>query len=177
MKLLSGALLLRGLPLSSATSAKYGVRRGDQEPLIYVPLDENASGTVHMAMMATLTSVVDEMCPAGDSITEYTCSSGYAGKDKNNTYSCRNLDFVPLHAAWFDGQYHRPWRRYLGLGAHQRRSVEGVWPDRAIWGHCLAYLGRLPTQTETSIWRDMEVIGNYAYIGSEAPGHGIQVFN
>jgi hypothetical protein len=96
MKLLSSALFLGGLSLSSATSAKYGVRRGDQEPLIYVPLvpaDEYASGTVHMAMMATLTSVVDEMCPAGDSITEYTpCSGGYAGKDKNNTYSPRNLD-------------------------------------------------------------------------------------
>jgi hypothetical protein len=28
----------------------------------------------------------------------------------------------------------------------------------------LAYLGRLPTQTETSIWRDMKVIGNYALV-------------
>lgn len=71
MKLLSSALFLGGLSLSSATSAKYGVRRGDQGPPIYVPLvpaDEYASGTVHMAMMATLTSVVDEMCPAGDSL-------------------------------------------------------------------------------------------------------------
>ncbi|KAF2179974.1 hypothetical protein K469DRAFT_730404 [Zopfia rhizophila CBS 207.26] len=41
----------------------------------------------------------------------------------------------------------------------------------------LAYLGRLPTQTETSLWRDIKVIDEYAYIGSEATGHGLQVFD
>lgn len=39
------------------------------------------------------------------------------------------------------------------------------------------YLGRLPTQTETSVWRDMKVVDGYCYIGSEAPDHGIQVFD
>jgi choice-of-anchor B domain-containing protein len=41
----------------------------------------------------------------------------------------------------------------------------------------LKYLGRLPTQTVPSIWRDMKVIDGYAYIGSEAAGHGLQIFN
>ncbi|KAJ7912360.1 hypothetical protein B0H13DRAFT_2251010 [Mycena leptocephala] len=41
----------------------------------------------------------------------------------------------------------------------------------------IAYLGRLPTQTDNSIWRDIKVIGTHAYIGSEALGHGIQVFD
>ena len=41
----------------------------------------------------------------------------------------------------------------------------------------LRYLGRLPTQTETSPWRDMKVIDGYLYIGSEAAGHGLQVFD
>lgn len=41
----------------------------------------------------------------------------------------------------------------------------------------LSYLGRLPTQTSSSTWRDMKVIGSHAYIGSEASRHGIQVFN
>lgn len=41
----------------------------------------------------------------------------------------------------------------------------------------LAYLGRLPTQTSSSTWRDIKVIGNHAYIGSEASSHGIQVFD
>lgn len=41
----------------------------------------------------------------------------------------------------------------------------------------LQYLGRLPTQTVSEIWRDMKVIGNHVYIGSEAAGHGLQVFD
>lgn len=41
----------------------------------------------------------------------------------------------------------------------------------------LKYLGRLPTQTEPAIWRDMKVVGDYVYIGSEAPNHGLQVFD
>ncbi|KAI9680509.1 MAG: hypothetical protein M1817_003949 [Caeruleum heppii] len=41
----------------------------------------------------------------------------------------------------------------------------------------LVYLGRLPTQTESSLWRDMKVIDGYCYIGAEAPGHGLQVFD
>lgn len=39
------------------------------------------------------------------------------------------------------------------------------------------YLGRLPTQTDISIWRDMKVIDGHCYIGSEAGDHGIQVFD
>jgi hypothetical protein len=28
-----------------------------------------------------------------------------------------------------------------------------------------------------SVWRDIKVIGDHAYIGSEAPGHGLQIFD
>ena len=38
-------------------------------------------------------------------------------------------------------------------------------------------LGRLPTRTSTSIWRDIKTVGDYAYIVSEASNHGIQVFD
>ena len=38
-------------------------------------------------------------------------------------------------------------------------------------------LGKLPTTTETSDWRDIKVYKNHAYIVSEAAGHGIQVFD
>ena len=39
------------------------------------------------------------------------------------------------------------------------------------------YLGTLPTNTLESFWRDVKVFQNYAFIVSEAPGHGMQVFN
>lgn len=39
------------------------------------------------------------------------------------------------------------------------------------------YVGRLPTQTVSSVWRDMKVIKDHVYIGSEAEGHGLQIFD
>jgi choice-of-anchor B domain-containing protein len=39
------------------------------------------------------------------------------------------------------------------------------------------YLGKLPTATSSSSWRDVKVFGDYAYIVSEASGHGVQVFD
>lgn len=39
------------------------------------------------------------------------------------------------------------------------------------------YIGRLPTQTNNSSWRDIKVYQNHAFIVSEASGHGMQVFN
>lgn len=41
----------------------------------------------------------------------------------------------------------------------------------------LSYLGRLDTQTEVTSWRDMKVIGDHVYIGSEARDHGLQIFD
>jgi len=39
------------------------------------------------------------------------------------------------------------------------------------------YLGKLPTHTSSSTWRDIKVYNNYAFIVSEASGHGIQIFD
>jgi choice-of-anchor B domain-containing protein len=39
------------------------------------------------------------------------------------------------------------------------------------------YLGKLPTHTTNSIWRDVKVYNNFAFIVSEASGHGMQIFD
>ena len=39
------------------------------------------------------------------------------------------------------------------------------------------YLGNLPTETSNSTWRDIKVYNNYAFIVSEANGHGMQIFD
>jgi len=39
------------------------------------------------------------------------------------------------------------------------------------------YLGELPTATQSSTWRDIKVYNNYAFIVSEAGGHGMQIFD
>ena len=39
------------------------------------------------------------------------------------------------------------------------------------------YLGKLPTHTSSSSWRDVKTYNNYAFVVSEAGGHGMQVFD
>jgi len=39
------------------------------------------------------------------------------------------------------------------------------------------YLGKLPTHTASSQWRDVKVYNNYAFIVSEASNHGMQIFD
>jgi len=39
------------------------------------------------------------------------------------------------------------------------------------------YLGKLPTHTTNSLWRDIKTYANHAYIVSEASGHGMQIFD
>src|SRR5690606_9195402 len=39
------------------------------------------------------------------------------------------------------------------------------------------YLGKLPTHTTATVWRDVKVYADYAFIVSEADKHGMQVFD
>ena len=39
------------------------------------------------------------------------------------------------------------------------------------------YLGKLPTAGSSSSWRDIKTVGDYAFIVSEANGHGMQIFD
>jgi choice-of-anchor B domain-containing protein len=39
------------------------------------------------------------------------------------------------------------------------------------------YLGTLPTHTSNSLWRDVETLDHYCFVGSEASGHGLQIFD
>ncbi len=39
------------------------------------------------------------------------------------------------------------------------------------------YVGTLPSHTTASAWRDVKVYADHAFIVSEAPGHGMQVFD
>ncbi|KAJ6541524.1 hypothetical protein B0H19DRAFT_959067 [Mycena capillaripes] len=120
-------------------------------------------------------------------ITEFTpCVSGYAGTEEGSTFSCNNLDlysFTP-HAdlgsttefgndiwGWTHIE-HNVSREFALVGESDGTAFVEVLPTGQV-----TYLGRLPTQTVKSTWRDIKVIGNYAYIGSEALGHGVQIFD
>ncbi|KAL3448351.1 hypothetical protein BJX65DRAFT_69813 [Aspergillus insuetus] len=107
------------------------------------------------------------------------CWRGKAGE-----YSCNNVDLLSFIS-------------HQGLGSETREGND-VWGWVSKWGRefgivgqtdgvafveilpltgSLRYVGRLATQTEPSVWRDIKVIGDHAYIGSEAPGHGLQIFD
>ncbi|KAJ6457220.1 hypothetical protein C8R45DRAFT_844320 [Mycena sanguinolenta] len=120
-----------------------------------------------------------------DAIKTYTpCIDGYAGTTPGdgNTYACRNLDlysFTP-HAELGSGTgfgndiwgWTHEAREFALVGQRDGTAFVEVLPSGQA-----VYLGSLGTQTENSTWRDIKVIGDYAYIGSEALGHGVQVFD
>ncbi len=105
------------------------------------------------------------------------CANGSAG-----IYPCENVDllsFVPLS----------------GLGGGQANDIWG-WTDSvtgseyALVGRTTGmsvvdisdpmnpvYVGNLPTHTSSSLWRDIKVYADHAYVVSEAFSHGMQVFD
>ena len=107
------------------------------------------------------------------------CVSGSA-----NVFSCNKVSlgqFLPLSAlgaSGEDGNDGWGWtdsttgREYYIAGRQGGVSfVDVTNPQSPI------FLGTLATHTSSSDWRDIKVIGDNAYIVSEAPGHGMQVFD
>ncbi|KAM0244335.1 hypothetical protein ACHAP5_006351 [Fusarium lateritium] len=107
------------------------------------------------------------------------CTDGKAGG-----YSCNNIDLLgflrhqDMGSRTREGNDIWGWthassgREFALQGQTDGTAFVEVHPDGS-----LTYVGRLPTQTVASSWRDIKVIGNYAYIGAEAAGHGLQIFD
>ncbi|MBC8754400.1 choice-of-anchor B family protein [Kordia sp. YSTF-M3] len=105
------------------------------------------------------------------------CENGLAGQ-----YSCDGYDLMstmPLSIfgaskgndswGWTDPQ---TGKEYVLMGTDENTSfVDITNPTDPI------YLGKLPTATVASSWRDVKVYNNHAFVVSEAPGHGMQVFD
>ena len=110
--------------------------------------------------------------------TAAKCKNGFAGE-----YPCKNVDLLDFIS-------------HEDLGATGKRGND-VWGwtskegrEFGIVGHTdgvafvevgkkgkLTYLGRLDTYTGIVSWRDMKVIKDHVYIGSEADNHGLQIFD
>lgn len=71
---------------------------------------------------------------------------------------------------WFDAQSNR---EYALMGLQNGTAfVDITDPESPV------FLGRLPTQTNSSVWRDIKVYQDHAYIVADAAGaHGMQVFD
>ena len=108
------------------------------------------------------------------------CTGGFAG-----AYPCNNIDLLSQltnlelgGTASTEGNDIWGWTdplngnefAIIGLTSHTA-FVDISVPTNPI------YLGKLPTASVNSIWRDIKVYNNHAFIVSEAPGHGMQVFD
>jgi len=121
----------------------------------------------------------DQMNPAdtGFETGQAPCVNGLAGG-----YSCNGYDLIgniPLTTfgstegkdcwGWVDAD---SGKEYALMGLEDGTAFIDI-SDEAN----LLYLGKLPTATVNSGWRDIKVYQNYAFIVSEAQGHGMQVFD
>lgn len=110
--------------------------------------------------------------------TATACVDGKAGE-----YSCRDADLKgflrhqDLGSITREGNDVWGWTsatgREFGIVGH----TDGVGFVEILKDGSLQAVGRLPTQTTNTVWRDMKVIGNHVYIGSESPNHGLQIFD
>ena len=97
-------------------------------------------------------------------------------------YPCSNVDFLSFTAGsalgggsmndiwgWTDPEFGT---EYVLLGRTSGTAFVDISdPVNPI------YLGNLPASGANSSWRDIKVDGNYAYVVSEASGHGMQIFD
>lgn len=112
------------------------------------------------------------------SIAQTPCEAGFAG-----IFPCENVDLmavVPSSTFTGAGDMNDIWgwvdpldnKEYVLLGMSNGTSFLDITdPLNPI------YLGYLPTHTTNSLWRDVKVYNNYAFVVSEAGGHGMQVFD
>jgi choice-of-anchor B domain-containing protein len=104
------------------------------------------------------------------------CENGFAGE-----YPCNNVDLQSVFTlaevgggdngndcwGWVsDGREFAIYGRSNGTA-----FIEITDPVNPV------YLGNLATHTVSSLWRDIKVFDNHAFIVSEAPDHGMQVFD
>lgn len=130
-------------------------------------------------MTETMRRMVADAQPAENlaPMTFTPCVGGFAG-----SYPCENIDllsFIPLSTfAAASGNDSWGWtdsltgNEYALMGLNNGTGfVDITDPENPI------YLGKLPTHTSASLWRDIKVYADHAFIVSEASGHGMQVFD
>lgn len=138
-----------------------------------------AAQSEHIPAETRFPQIVADRQPAQSlsPLSAISCVDGMA-----DTYPCQNVDllsFLPLSDigggsgndiwGWTDpvtGQEFALMGRTSGAA-----FVDISDPENPV------YLGNLPTHTGNSIWRDIKVYADHAYIVSEASGHGMQVFD
>ncbi|PNS17381.1 hypothetical protein CAC42_7064 [Sphaceloma murrayae] len=159
--------------------------------------EEYESGAIHMSIMDSKHDQAswDRQRESGEmdasqypalDVDVVKCVDGLAvveAGNPNQTFKCNNMDL-------YDFKAHTDLGSFLGEGSG---SWGWVGPDGREFGIIgqadgaafveitpagkLVYLGRLPQSSVPIIWREIRVYRSYVIIGSEAVGHGIQIFD
>lgn len=105
------------------------------------------------------------------------CENGFAGEYPCNGYNL--LGHLPLSE--FEAQSANDIWGWTDMNTGKEYALMGLDNGTAFIDitdtENLMYLGKLPTATSSSSWRDIKVYGNFAYIVAEAAGHGVQIFD
>jgi len=110
-------------------------------------------------------------------LAQTPCVDGYAGDYPCDGYDLQSFipwtDFNATNAndswGWTDPQ---DGKEYALIGVSDGVAFVNISdPVNPV------YLGKLPTHTAPSLWRDVKTSNNYAFVVSEASGHGMQVFD
>lgn len=110
-------------------------------------------------------------------VAQTPCVNGMAGPYPCNGYTLQStINLNQLNASdgndswgWTDPQNNK---EYAIMGLDNGTAFIDISNPTAP-----IYLGKLPTHTNNSTWRDIKVYQNYAFIVSEASNHGMQVFD
>ncbi|MDC6404097.1 MULTISPECIES: choice-of-anchor B family protein [Maribacter] len=111
-------------------------------------------------------------------VTSFTpCENGLAGE-----YPCKGYDLLGhMAVADFNAQEANDIWGWTDASTGKEYALMGLDNGTAFIDitdtENLVYLGKLPTATIASPWRDIKVMGHFAYIVAEASGHGVQVFD
>ncbi len=127
---------------------------------------------------------VDNLDPGGDGNGDGSvgtgavpCENGMAGE-----FPCNGYDLLGRieHSVFSAGEGNDIWgwtdstngKEYALIGLDNGTAFVDISDTDN-----LIYLGKLPTATTSSIWRDVKIYQDHAFIVSEANGHGMQVFD
>ena len=182
MKVCKGLIVVFLMSLFiSCASSEIEAPLNDMDNDGIIDSEDNCISTANFDQKDTDNDGVGDVCDEEDnSIVETNkvpCENGMAG-----VYPCEGYDLlVNIPLSTFDANEANDSWGWTDNSTNKEYAIMGV-NNGTVFVDITdtdnpAYLGKLPTATVNSPWRDIKVYKNHAFIVSEASNHGMQVFD